>query len=276
MITANSPTITLAFSCIGSNLDNLIGMLDNLTVHDHIEFLIVVQRAVDDNKYSYCDHIKIIFSDTVGLSKSRNIAISHASKDYIWFLDDDVIIENQYIVQLLNEIQCNALVDFFRVKIGCIENSGEFYKTYTKLDPVRKFHLLKFSSIEIVCRRKFVQQHQIGFNERLGLGTPLQATEEANFLIDAWDKGAQFKMIEQMLVKHTCIFDDRVLANNNIMLARGAIASRFGLIGFVLLAHWSLRYVVKYKKLSYLSNLLRGYFVGYRGLNRMLDRASSK
>ncbi|GAA5142163.1 glycosyltransferase family 2 protein [Thalassotalea piscium] len=258
-----SKTLTLAFACIGERLPSLLESLTSIESHARLHIIILVQKPLTDtlNIVSAATE-NIIILDNIGLSKSRNAAITNANSDYIWFLDDDVQITNQDITAALAIID-KGNADFYRVKIGCIEWHDKTFKKYEPINKPNKLHLLKISSIEIIANLNFIKSKRIKFNESIGLGTKYQCNEENNFLIDAWEQGARFKFIDKVLIRHTCIFEGRVLATDKIFEIRGATASRYHVFGILLMLRWSVRYLLKEKKLSYIRALFKGYFKGY-------------
>ena len=257
-------SLTLAFACIGERLPSLLANLSSIESPPQVKVVILVQKPLRDTQKiadsNSSVHIKIL--DSIGLSKSRNQAILISETDFIWFLDDDVQLVNKDINKALAIIN-NVDAEFFRVKIGCIEWPEKTFKKYKKTNKIRKLNLLQISSIEIIADLGFIKKNKITFNEKIGLGTNFNACEENNFLIDAWNLGARFEYINEVLVSHTCIFDERILANNAIFEIRGATASRFGFIGFLLILRWLLRYSFKERKVSYLTSLIKGYLKGY-------------
>ena len=256
-------SLTLAFACLGERLPKLVEHLASLSVFPQVNFVILVQKPLTTSlQIKPLEQMKIVILENIGLSKSRNAAIDHANSDFIWFLDDDVCLSDNHISEVLS-ILAQGNADFYRVKIGCIEWPEKTFKQYKPVNKVSRLNLLQVSSIEIIANLQLIKQHQLSFNENIGLGTPYQSCEENNFLLDAWQHGAHFQYIDRVLVRHTCVFENRVLATNKIFEIRGATASRFGLLGPVLMARWITRYLLKEKKLSYVKSLLLGYFRGY-------------
>ena len=153
---------------------------------------------------------------------------------------------------------------FLELRLVVLSGRKKYFKPYKNVTKVSKLNLLQVSSIEIIARRDFVQKNQLRFNENIGLGTSYQGGEEIHFLLDAWEHSGQFKFLDKTFVRHTCIFEERVLATNNIFLIRGATASRFGLVGLALLARWSWRYFKQYKNIHYVFNMFRGFLRGYK------------
>jgi len=256
-------SLTLAFSCLGEKFIELTNQIALLTLTSDISVVIVLQKPlIGSSTVIVGDSIKVIVVDTIGLSKSRNTAMSYATSDFIWFLDDDVSLASTSFDEVLACIN-QEQADFFRVQIGCIESKKETYKKYKKIRYFKKLNLLQVSSIEIIANLSFIKLHHLQFNEKIGLGTKFNAGEDNNFLIDAWQVGAVFTSVDKVMVRHTCVFDGRILATNDIFEIRGATASRFGMLGMLIIIRWSIRYLIKEKKWSYIWALLRGFVRGY-------------
>lgn len=256
-------TLTLAFACIGTRAEALIQHLNKLKFPVGVEALIIMQKPNQDSQTTLeASSYKFKILETIGLSKSRNAAIELSNTDFAWFLDDDVQLTNQDLVTVVKIINENT-ENFFKVRIGCIEWQDKTFKPYKDLTTFKKLNILQVSSIELIADLNFIKTKNIKFNENIGLGTSYKACEENNFLIDAWNSGGRFKFINQVLVRHTCIFENRILANDEIFEIRGATASRYGMVGFLLLLRWLIRYAIKEKRMSYLIALTKGYFKGY-------------
>ena len=79
--------LTIAISTLGDNyvslIKKIISFLNN--VNKKIVFLIIVQTN-HINKIKYPENrISVIFSNSIGLSISRNIAINNVKTKWIWF-----------------------------------------------------------------------------------------------------------------------------------------------------------------------------------------------
>ncbi|MDX2369983.1 MAG: glycosyltransferase [Colwellia sp.] len=261
----NDNSLTLAFSCLGERLPTLLENLAGLIglVSENIHFLVVVQKWNAEQKCMVePKSVQLCFLPSIGLSKSRNAVIDNAKTSHVWFLDDDVQLTVENIVEaekLLDSDKAN----FYRVNIGCIEWHDKTFKQYKKVKNVSRLNLLQVSSIEIIADLEFIKINNIRFNEKIGLGTDYQGAEEIHFLLDAWDKGASFSFIDDVLVRHTCIFEQRVLSNKNIFTIRGATASRFGFTGYLLLIRWAMRYIIKERNISNVLAMFKGFFRGY-------------
>ncbi|WP_171022194.1 glycosyltransferase family 2 protein [Thalassotalea litorea] len=259
------PQLTLGFSTMAGRMESLIDMLEKLGEVAGVEILVVIQG--EDEKLPAClDFVTTVFDSQLGLSHSRNLVIENSHGQYIWFLDDDVVIEQDNLNDLLQLIASESNSQVFRAQIGCLENRGNYYKPYATNKVLKRLQLLQVSSIELIVQRQFIIDHNIRFNEKLGLGTPLPATEEVNFLLDIESVDGSIINLNQILIYHTCHEQGRLLACDGIFKARGATASRFGVLGPLLLLRWGWRYFLRYRQLSYVKSLIRGYYQGYQAL----------
>ena len=89
--------------CLSSIINNK-GFLENCE-------LIVVNDGTKDNSESIARKIieglpntQIIVQENQGLSAARNIGLSRATGEYVWFIDSDDWIEHDAIKSLMNEI----------------------------------------------------------------------------------------------------------------------------------------------------------------------------
>ena len=266
----NRPKLTLAFSTMGARVDALEKLLSRLCHVEHCEFIVIVQKWQEENKEiaKGFTGVTFIWSDEIGLSRSRNTAIEHATGEFLWSLDDDVDISEPDLRYLLTFLQNQAERDaahIYRVRVGCLENPDHYYKNYSDADKIVKLNLLQMNSIELILSLPFVRRHNLKFNEKIGLGTAYPGNEEVNFLLDAYERGASFKLVHKALVFHSCLEGGRrKTESNEIMQIRGATASRFGLLGPLLLLRWGTRYALRDKSINVVKHLLKGYFNTYK------------
>jgi len=120
--------------------------------------------------------------ESVGLSKSRNYALSKASSELVLFCDDDVKYVDGAFSKIRQAFIENSDADIITFKVMTPE--GEDFKTYP---PVIMRHnkrtVFKISSIEVAARRNSLLG--LEFDEMFGLGSIYPASEENIFLMDA-------------------------------------------------------------------------------------------
>ncbi|MFD2168205.1 glycosyltransferase [Thalassotalea euphylliae] len=261
------PILTLAFSSMGERVFTLLEYLSTIKLGDKTEVIIVVQKApstLQDLYYSADSvPVKVLKTKTTGLSKSRNEAINHCKGRFTWFLDDDIQFDDHHINRII-QLVSKGNNDFYRLQIGCLEDHTKTFKVYKNVQTPSKLNMLQVSSIEIIAKTKFIQDNHLRFNENIGLGTQYPANEENNFLIDAWENGAKFEFVDEVLIRHTCLFEGRLLSSKGIFEIRGATASRLGALALPLLVFWSVKYILKREQPSMILSMVKGFFSGYK------------
>ncbi len=259
--------LTLAFSCTGDRLERLLGLLDKLK-DSPVEVIVVMQRwsPVHQQLAESFRQVRFVWSETVGLSRSRNIAIDASNTPYIWLLDDDVDIVPEELSALIKMIESSKTTpSVYRVRVGCTECHESFYKRYDEKSKVSKLSVLRMNSIELIICREFVVQNGIRFNSRIGLGTDFPGSEEIHFLLDVVEARGKFELVHKPFVYHSCTEGGRLkVESDSIMEIRGATASRLGAWGPFLVSYWGLRYLLRDKRISVVFSLIKGYLKGYR------------
>ncbi|HBL03382.1 MAG TPA: hypothetical protein DDZ61_12345 [Aeromonas salmonicida] len=256
--------ITIAIATMSASLENTIKKtFDLLSKSRRYRFLIISQGEECDLVEIKSDVLTIIKSTTIGLSKSRNIAIENVNSGWIWFQDDDIQL-NIDNIDILHDIILEKKSDIYFVKIGSLEQKDALYKSYSHYKKHSRFNFLKISSIEIIVNAEFVKENQIKFDENLGLGTQLPCCEENKFILDCFNHSASIFYVDCVACYHTTLLSNRNIDYMNSMQAKGYLLS------FV--PHWLaivlfIRWGVRFSKISELSLfmcfrlLLQGYFI---------------
>lgn len=139
--------------------------------------IVVNQCNKDDLIILRSDNPRIVWIDSVerGLSRSRNVALSHSSGDILLLCDDDVIYYDNYqeIVKNAFEKMPDADVIIFDIdEIG----TNEKRRKATKSSKVPFFRT--FGSVHIAIRRNTFQKNKILFNEYFGAGSGMYSMAE--------------------------------------------------------------------------------------------------
>ena len=257
------PSITISISTISKNLFKFIKTFNFSNLVHANEVIIIVQGEIFDEEIYKIDKKFIIIQDeNIGISNSRNIAISNASCDYIWFLDDDIIMYKNSILSLKKHIAKN-LSDIYTVRMN-YENTETPYKRYSNRVSIKRMDSLKVSSVELIVSRQFLNDKNIKFNKNIGLGTMYPSSEENIFYLDAFDNNAKINHIAEYLIAHQYI--DRKknhFSNPNILFAKGIFCKRYGgVFGFIILLYFAFKVFSVSINLKLLIHLLNGYFDG--------------
>lgn len=155
-----------------------------------VQYLIVHQIS-DGEEDAYkryieqeCQHIQIRYlqSNSIGISKSRNIALANAGADYVWLMDDDVTL-NLNSLKAIENILITDSPEVLTVrhlqhnhKNGEAENTALFRHNHMTA--------MSVSSIDLIISKAALNA-ELRFDERFGLGAEFISGEEFIFLSDA-------------------------------------------------------------------------------------------
>ncbi len=245
--------LTLAFSTTDRAFQSLLQRAERFPRIDGIHYLVICQKVdhgsvpipIEDDLKSSRPDVSVYCYNEKGISRSRNRVIDTCKSTYVWFLDDDASFDFGLIRRrLIGELQ-STNIDIVLCQIGSLEKENEFYKDYGFrngcVSPTR-LQMLKASSIEVICRCKFLQKSGIKFDEKIGLGTDYPCGEEIIFLLDLFDQGAKIQYLNYPFVRHTTLKGGRLPVGIGHFKARGDVAKRFCLpVRIGLITRWSSR-----------------------------------
>lgn len=213
--------LTLAISTVKSERDSVLEKIKNLSdaTKELLDFLVISQF---ESEYQNCliEGIKVVKLTGKGLSKSRNYAIKEVSTEWVWFQDDDFVLNEKELPFLVSSL-AKADFDIALIRIGSLENSSKYYKNYIDYSKYTRLLSLKVSSIEIIARVKFTREKEILFNEMLGLGTELPCCEENQFMLDSFDRGGAIVFLNRILCYHTTLAENRNIDYTKNLKAKG-------------------------------------------------------
>jgi hypothetical protein len=164
--------------------------------------LVIVNQTKGSPLVSQHENVKVINSQEFGLSKSRNLALANATKELLVISDDDVIYKSDFeskIIAAFNHFQNPALVKFSSGN-DSMKTSQPILKRKTKLNWL---DILQTKSIEIVLNKIQIQENNLSFDERFGLGSQFGAGEEQVFLASIQKAGLSICFDPQVVVTHT-------------------------------------------------------------------------
>lgn len=148
--------------------------------------IILVEDGSPDNcssicdAYKRCDHrVKVIHKKNTGVSDSRNIGLDAAAGEYVFFIDSDDYIDNQYFEKLFAEKADLAIGSFvaFYEDLSQI-TPGLPSKTYASLSEyLEDFHVyfpVIFNTVwGKLYRRDLIEQYHIRFPKEISMGEDL-------------------------------------------------------------------------------------------------------
>ena len=186
--------------------------------------LVIVNQTKGSPLVSQHENVKVINSQEIGLSKSRNLALANATKELLVITDDDVIFKSDFeykITTAFNHFQNPTLVKF-NFGNDSKKTSQPILKRKTKLN---WFDILQTKSIEIVLNKIQIQKNNLSFDERFGLGSQFGAGEEQVFLASIQKTGLSLCFEPQVLVTHTPLSTTDKISIEQKYYIQGAVMS---------------------------------------------------
>ncbi len=129
-------------------------------------------------------NIRMLRTNTRGLSKSRNLAIQHAVGDVCLLCDDDEQLDSSYEKIILNAYEALPGAD-----IICFRISNQPSRLKQKTQRLTKWTAMRIASWQITFRRESILKSGIRFDEDMGAGTGNGGGEEVKFLRDCIKAG---------------------------------------------------------------------------------------
>ena len=131
------------------------------------------------------ENIEIIILDTLGVTNSRNFAINHCKTPWLWFMDDDVIIDylipNRLFSNINNDKKFSFIIFDYKNKFN---RTGYFNNSSWLNKFINKIKILSVGTIQIVINCDYVRSHNIFFDTNMGAGSKYPVCDEPMFLSD--------------------------------------------------------------------------------------------
>ena len=157
----------------------------NLNIKDldkmNISSKCVVINQCDKKEHKKYKNFDIYSYKEVGLSNSRNRGLEHIKSDIILLCDDDVVYNDNYETQILNEFKRLKDADIIIFNLDSPNRKIKDNKTSKRL---HFYNTLRYSSQRIAIRKT----NDIKFNTLFGAGAKYSNGEEALYLVEALKK----------------------------------------------------------------------------------------
>ncbi|OIQ30751.1 MAG: hypothetical protein BM564_00640 [Bacteroidetes bacterium MedPE-SWsnd-G2] len=240
---------------------------------DGFKVLVINQSVSSVSLTSELENVRVINSNTKGLSVSRNIALENCDSDIALIADDDLIYPENFQHQIIETFQSKkayALITFKAQKL-----SGGDYRTYSKESKAHtKASIKDVISWEIAFRPKWAKTHKIVFNERFGLGAEFQTAEEYLFANSILEAGGKLWFENKVIVSHPDFNSGMDLGSDRVVYARAALNYKlYKSWAYV----WLMKYVVFLINHDYIAwqQGLKKYNVGVNGIAAFKKKISA-
>ena len=235
---------------------------ENLPESNQLSYVVVVQKPCKRQAKLTRSDIKFIYSDTIGVAKSRNIALAEATADIIFFMDDDVSFINENFNKIVKEYEDDDALEFATHQIN-----DEFNESRKLYPSDRKVHtlktILKYGTVEISLRREFAIKNLILFDERFCAGAYLTACDEPIFLSSLLKNKAIGRHFSIPVFSHPRESNGTLSDTPSSIMSRGAMFRDINgpILSIPLILAFFLKKVWKYNgsRTKFMKNLFLGY-----------------
>ena len=255
-----------------STKDDRLYNLQNLFFNDDNVIYVIIHQITNtskDSKYTefidhYCKLYKIKYypAHELGLSKSRNLAISKAQSDLCIIADDDIIYKENFYDTVVNSFKNFPQADIitFQAEIS----GNKMLKDYKKKAYWHNQRtIMKVTSFEIAFRRNSIINKKLTFDEHFGFGSSYPPGGEENiFLLDALRKGLRILYIPSTIIIHPNLTSGSIY-NETMVIGKGAMFARmFGCFAYAFDLLFAIKkyneYKNKMKFMLFLKLILKG------------------
>ena len=142
----------------------------------------IVINQCGKNDYLEYKNFKIYSSDEIGVSNSRNKGLKYITGDIILLCDDDVIYNDSYEKNVIEEFEKNSDADFI---VFNIDSPNRAIKHNTKNKRLHFYNILRYTSTRIAFKKESIDKSKIEFNNLFGPGAKYTSGEDTLFLVSA-------------------------------------------------------------------------------------------
>lgn len=195
---------TLVAGTLGERPDQLARLVDSVQAQDveGVQLVVVDQspEGIDPPEIP-ADHVDLVhLREVPGLSRARNAGMELARGDVLGFPDDDCWYPEGTLARVAGLLERRGL-DLVTGRYGDPETGASpFPRETVELSPRNMWG--RASSVSLFVRRRFTERAGLRFDPELGVGTPLPAAEEFDFLGRALLAGAAGEYHPDLVVHH--------------------------------------------------------------------------
>ncbi|MEO3991188.1 glycosyltransferase family 2 protein [Pseudocitrobacter cyperus] len=181
--------LTILISTLASRVYGLKSVLDSVDIACYT--IIIVQGHCDGDIKKYLQSLsksygsRILYSNTVGVTSSRNIGINSCTTPYALFCDDDIQYVPGSLAKVISSFEENPDAAFLTYNV--IDENGINLKQYPQT-VIRhsKFSIMKVGTIEVAVNMDICRG--VNFPEDMGAGKKLYCCDEPVYLSNIINK----------------------------------------------------------------------------------------
>ena len=165
----------------------------------HIKSDAIIANQSDENSYNEIvtagKSIKVISTTSRGVSRNRNIALAHADQnaDLILFLDDDLILNDNYESLIIGEFEKHPEADAIKFNIHDLSETRKIsMKRIEKFEKCSRRNMSASGVCGVVLKQSIIKKFGLHFHENFGPGTENYCGEDTIFIQDIIKKRVRF------------------------------------------------------------------------------------
>ena len=158
----------------------------------------VIANQTDKNEYVEANinghRVKMVSTNSRGLSRNRNIAIVHAeqSSELFVFSDDDLIFNDGYEQLILNEFEKFPEAEAIKFNLHDISDTRKIsMRRIQKFEKATRKNMSSSGVCGLVVRQDVMKKYSLFFHENFGTGTENYCGEDTIFLMELIEKKVQ-------------------------------------------------------------------------------------
>ena len=215
------PLLTFGFSTTADRVKNLKGPSFN---EDH-EILALVQNPKELSYVIEIPKAKLVQLSSIGVAKSRNAAIKHASGEFLIFGDDDIVFKEEGISEAIRYFQSHPQCSIILAQ--AVDETGSLRKRYTsKITPLKLTNSALAATYEMLIRVDAIKNARLSFDENFGAGVENYLGDEYIFIADALRAGLKGIHLPVVVAQHPTESSGSKWGSDRDLSARAKVFSR--------------------------------------------------
>lgn len=159
----------------------------------------VIANQTDINEYAETEingsAVKLISTNSRGVSRNRNIAMTHANQkaEYVLFSDDDLVFVDGYEQLILDEFEKHPEAEAIKFNIHDLSKTRKIsMRRIERFEKATRRNMSSSGVWGLVVKSEIITKHNLHFHENFGPGTDHYCGEDTIFLMKMLDKGVPF------------------------------------------------------------------------------------
>lgn len=159
----------------------------------------VIANQTDKNEYAETSIngsiVKLVSTDSRGLSRNRNVALSQASQnsDYILFSDDDLIFNDGYERTIIKEFENHPDAEAIKFNLHDLSKARKITMGRIKtFERATRRNMTSSGVCGLAVKTEILKKHNFHFHENFGSGTENFCGEDTIFIMELLNKKIHF------------------------------------------------------------------------------------